>query len=167
MLWQLRCHCNPDHDKFLSTVVAIFPNVFFMATYSLCSNLALTLKNSIEPPLYASTAYVVTIWPSFLFNSSVKIWDTCDNFLGKWYTAPHPPGKKFPVRLCVQLRKHSPNSRCRPPSCLLAVFAVFLAIISPCYSCSSYSWNEWNVRHFFSQPKQLNLVPRSSRLTVH
>ena len=25
------------------------------------------------------------------------------------------------------------------------------------------SWNEWNVRHFFSQPKQLNLVPRSSR----
>ena len=30
-----------------------------------------------------------------------------------------------------------------PSSCLLAVFAMFLAIISP----SSYSWNEWNVRH--------------------
>ena len=29
-------------------------------------------------------------------------------------------------------------------SCLLAVLAMFLAIISP----SSYSWNEWNVRHF-------------------
>ena len=29
----------------------------------------------------------------------------------------------------------STNSRCRPPSCLLAVFAMFLAIISP----SSYS----------------------------
>ena len=31
LLWQLRCHCNPDHDKFSSlpntTVVAIFPNV--------------------------------------------------------------------------------------------------------------------------------------------
>ena len=27
-------------------------------------------------------------------------------------------------------RKYSPNSRCRPPSCLLAVFAMFLAIIS-------------------------------------
>ena len=40
----------------------------------------------------------------------------------------------------------------------------FLAIISP----SSFSWNEWNVRHFlFAQPKQLNLVSTSSRLTVH
>ena len=35
----------------------------------------------------------------------------------------------------VQLRKYSPNSRCRPASCLLAVLAMFLAIISP----SSYS----------------------------
>ena len=46
----------------------------------------------------------------------------------------------------VQLRKYSPNSRCRPSSCLLAVLAMFLAIISP----SSYSWNKWNVRHFCS-----------------
>ena len=46
--------------------------------------------------------------------------------------------------LVAQLRKYSPNSRCRPSSCLLAVLAMFLAIISP----SSYSWNEWNVRHF-------------------
>ena len=96
MLWQLRCHCNPDHDKFSSTVVAIFPNVCLWRR-SLCSNLALTLKNCIEPPSYASTAYVVAIWPSFLFDSFVKIWDTCENFLGKWFTAP--PGKKFPVRL--------------------------------------------------------------------
>ena len=51
----------------------------------------------------------------------------------------------------VHLRKHSPNSRSRPPSCLLAVFAIFLAIISPSSSCSSYSWNEWNIRHFFFQ----------------
>ena len=29
----------------------------------------------------------------------------------------------------VQLRKYSPNSRGRPPSCLLAVFAIFLAVI--------------------------------------
>ena len=41
---------------------------------------------------------------------------------------------------------------------------MFLVIFSP----SSFSWNEWNVRHFSSsQPKQLNLVPRSSWLTVH
>ena len=31
LLWQLRCHCNPDHNKFSSlsntTVVSIFPNL--------------------------------------------------------------------------------------------------------------------------------------------
>ena len=48
----------------------------------------------------------------------------------------------------VQLNKYSPNSRCHPPSCLLAVFAMFLAIISPDSSCSSYSWNEWSIHHF-------------------
>ena len=31
-----------------------------------------------------------------------------------------------------------------------------------------HSWNEWDDRYFlFSQPKQLKLVPRSSRLMVH
>ena len=44
------------------------------------------------------------------------------------------------VRLGLsELRKYSPNSRCRPPSCLLAAFGVFFAIISPRSSCSSYS----------------------------
>ena len=72
-------------------MVAIFPNVCLWRR-SLCSN----LENCIEPTSYASTAYVVSIWPSFLFDSFVKIWDTSENFLGKWFT---PPGKKFPVRL--------------------------------------------------------------------
>ena len=39
----------------------------------------------------------------------------------------------------VQLRKYSSNTRRRPPSCLFAVFAMFLAIISSSSSCSSYS----------------------------
>ena len=39
----------------------------------------------------------------------------------------------------VQLCKYSPNSRCRFLSCLLAVFGMFLAIISPSSNCSSYS----------------------------
>ena len=59
------------------------------------------LKLGIEPLSYASnvsTAYVVVLWPSFLFDSFVKIWATCEIFLGKWFTAP--PGKKFPIRLC-------------------------------------------------------------------
>ena len=50
-----------------------------------------------------------------------------------------------------------------PRVVFLLFFAMFFTIISPSSSCSSYSWNEWNVRHFFSQPKQFNLVPRSSR----
>ena len=48
-------------------------------------------------------------------------------------------------------------------SCVLALRGRFLAITLP----RSYPWKERNVPHFlFSQPKQLNLVPRSSRLTV-
>ena len=42
LLWQLRCRCNPDHDKFSSlsntTVVAIFPKLCLWRR-SLCSNL--------------------------------------------------------------------------------------------------------------------------------
>ena len=79
-----------------TTDVAIFPNVCLWRR-SLCSDLVLTLKNCIEPPSYARTAYVVAIWPSFLSDSFIKIWATCEIFLGKWFTAP--PGKKFPVRL--------------------------------------------------------------------
>ena len=60
------------------------------------------LKLGIEPLSYASnasTAYVVVLWPSFLFDFFVKIWATCEFFLGKWFTAP--PGKKIPIRLCI------------------------------------------------------------------
>ena len=42
LLWQLRCHCNPDHKRFSSlsntTVVAIFPKLCLWRR-SLCSNL--------------------------------------------------------------------------------------------------------------------------------
>ena len=42
LLWQLRCHCNPDHDKFSSLSntreVAIFPNLCLWRR-CLCSNL--------------------------------------------------------------------------------------------------------------------------------
>ena len=42
LVWQLRCRCNPDHNKFSSlsntTVVAIFPKLSLWRR-SLCSNL--------------------------------------------------------------------------------------------------------------------------------
>ena len=95
-----RCYDNSDVIATLmmtnfhhsTTVVAIFPNVCLWRR-SLCSDLVLTLKNCVEPPSYAKTAYVVAIWPSFLFDSFVKIWATCEIFWGKWFTAP--PGKKI------------------------------------------------------------------------
>ena len=54
LLWQLRCHCNPDHNKFSSssntTVVAIIPNLCLWRR-SLCSNLG-----GIDPEkLYGAT----------------------------------------------------------------------------------------------------------------
>ena len=63
LLWQLRCHCNPDHNSFSSlsntTVVAIFPNVCLWRR-SLCSNLAgIDPEKLYRAISYASTAYVV------------------------------------------------------------------------------------------------------------
>ena len=56
LLWQLRCHCNPDHNKFSSlfntTVAAIFfflnfvyGDVVYAQTWEV-----LALENCIEPP---------------------------------------------------------------------------------------------------------------------
>ena len=66
---------------------------------------------------------------------------------------------KFIFRV-VQLRKYCLNSRCRPSSCLPAVLPMLLVIISLLkrVKCPPF---------LFSQPKQFNLVPSSSRLTVH
>ena len=97
-----RCYDNSDVIATLimtnfhlnTTVVAIFPNACLWRR-SLYSNLVLTLKtNCIKPPSYVSTAYVVVIRPSFLSDSFVKIWATCEIFWGKWFTAP--PAKNFP-----------------------------------------------------------------------
>ena len=45
---------------------------------------------------------------------------------------------------------------------------MFLAIISPSSSFSCYSWNEWNVRHFFSATnttKTTNQIKRATKTT--
>ena len=61
----------------------------------------------------------------------------------------------------VQPRKYSPNRRCCPSSCLLPVLAMFFIfakfLLLKRVKCPPF---------LFSQPKQLNLVPRSSRLRV-
>ena len=96
LLWQLRCHCNPDHDKFSSlsntTVVAIFPNVCLWQriVYAQTWQLYIDPENLYWGTFvcqYAGLCCCI-VWPLFLFDCFVKIWAICKNFLGKWSTAP-------------------------------------------------------------------------------
>ena len=45
----------------------------------------------------ASTAYVVASYGPRFFDCFVKIWATCKNCLGKWFTPPPPPAKNCPT----------------------------------------------------------------------
>ena len=73
-----------------------FPNACLWRR-SLCSNLA----GIDSEKLYRATFICqyglccCIVWPSFLFDCFVKIWATCKNFLGKWFTAPPPPWPKI------------------------------------------------------------------------
>ena len=143
LLWQLQCHYIPDHDKFSSlsniTVVAIFPNVCLWRRSYAQNWEVLALKNcySIEPPSYASAAYVVASYDPRFFSTVrfVKIRETCENFLGKWFTAS--PGKKFPVRLCKReiqkatipmYYKHNKSHTCKF-ICLTLYFTRYLQVV--------------------------------------
>ena len=106
-----RCYDNSDDIATLivtnfhlypsnTTVVTIFPNVCLRGNVVYAQTWqVLTLKNCIEPLSYASTAYVVASYGPRFFDCFVKIWATCKNFLGNWFTAS--PGKKLPVHLCM------------------------------------------------------------------
>ena len=72
LLWQLQCHCNPDHNKFSplsnTTVVAIFPNRCLWRR-SLYSSLG-----GIDPEkLYRATltAHVTLLWYSINLTHSI------------------------------------------------------------------------------------------------
>ena len=91
-----RCYDNSDDIATLimtnfhfypsnTTVVTIFPNVSLRGNVVYAQTWQL-----IEPLSYASTAYVVASHGPRFFDCFVKIWGTCKNFLGKWFTAPLP-----------------------------------------------------------------------------
>ena len=102
-----RCYDNSDVIATLvmtnfhlnTTVVAIFPNVCLWRR-SLCSDLVLTLKNCIEPPRRDDPC-CCNMALNFLFDSFVKIWATCEMFLGKWFIAPL--AKNFPYAYDLNL----------------------------------------------------------------
>ena len=89
LLWQPRCRCNPDHNKFSSlsntTVVAIFPNLRLWRR-SLCSNLG-----GIDPEkLYRATLihstdllthYKAFSWRIRLFTCILRRSSFLQNFL--------------------------------------------------------------------------------------
>ena len=70
-----------------TTDVAIFPNVCLWRR-SLCSDLVLTLKNCIEPPSYARTAYVIAIWPFISFRLFRKNLGNLRDFFGQMIYRP-------------------------------------------------------------------------------
>ena len=79
-------------------VVAIFPNVCLWRR-NLCSN----LENCIEPTSYASTAYVVAIWPSFLFRLFCKNLGHLREFFGQMvYCPPWQKISRTPVQRIVK-----------------------------------------------------------------
>ena len=80
-------------------MVAIFPNVcLWRRSYSQNWEV-LTLKNchSIEPPSYASTAYIIASYGPLFFLLFRKDLGNLREFFGPMVY--HPPGKKLPVRL--------------------------------------------------------------------
>ena len=64
----------------------VYGDVVYAQTWKTVSS---QLHTPVQPMLFQ-------YGPRF-FSTLVKIWDTCENILGKWFTAP--PGKQFPVRL--------------------------------------------------------------------
>ena len=109
LLWQLRCHCNPDHDKFSSlsntTVVAIFPNVCLWQriVYAQTWQVYIDPENQYWGTFvcqYAGLCCCI-VWPLFLFDCFVKIWPICNNVLGKWSTAPPPLAENCPYAYAV------------------------------------------------------------------
>ena len=91
-----------------------FCQMFVYGDGSLCSNLA-----GIDPEkLYRGTFICqdglccCIVWPSFLFDCFVKIWATCMNFLGKWFTAPPwPKIARTPMKSVMRWINHHKEER--------------------------------------------------------
>ena len=78
-------------------MVAIFPNVCLWRRSYAQNWEVLTLKNcySIEPPSYASTAYVAASYGPRFF-STVRFVNLREFFWANQFTAPPPLAKNFP-----------------------------------------------------------------------
>ena len=110
-----RCYDNSDvkpYDKFSSisnkTMVAIFPNVCLWRRSYAQNWEVLTLKNcySIEPPSYASTAYVVASFGLVSFPLFRKNLGNLREFFGQ--IVYRPPWQKIARTTMVIVNNNSP-----------------------------------------------------------
>ena len=108
-----------------TTDVAIFPNVCLWRR-SLCSDLVLTLKNCIEPPSYARTAYVIAIWPFISFRLFRKNLGNLRDFFGQMIYRP-PLAKNFPYAYDFNLNTSSSSSTFLKAKCRQIIFFLFHA----------------------------------------
>ena len=83
LLWQLRCCCKPDHNKFSSlsktTVVAIFPNLCLWRR-SLCSSLG-----GIDIRLFTCILRHSSFLQNFLFNHVKVLKSTNCHFIPQYF----------------------------------------------------------------------------------
>ena len=91
LLWQLRCYCNPDHNKFSSlsntTVVAIFPNLCLWRR-SLCSNLGGIDPEKLYRATLSSHAHVIVSSVSRYINDNLCL-HTVQNTFHKVFYIPY------------------------------------------------------------------------------
>ena len=84
LLWQLRCHCNPDHNKLSSlsfaAVVETFSKLLLQVVYAQIWEVS-TLKNPIEPPLRPRLARIERVMWKF---KKLDIATLSTNILTPW-----------------------------------------------------------------------------------
>ena len=107
LLWQLRCYCNPDHNKFSSlsntTVVAIFPNVCLWCR-SLCSKKLhrywpwKTVSSHFHMLVRLMLLHRMALFSVRLF---CKKLGNLQKFFGQMVYPPPALAKNMPVRLCA------------------------------------------------------------------
>ena len=100
LLWQLRCHCIPDHDKFSSLSNKIFQMFVYGDAVMLrigryWPRKTVSVSNHLHMPVRPMPFCIV--WPLFLFDCTFRkhlgnFWE----FFGQMVYRPPPLAKNFP-----------------------------------------------------------------------
>ena len=92
LLWQLRCHCNPDHNKSNTTVLAIFSNLCLRRRF-LCSDLGGIDPEKLYRATWSADEVIRCVWLCIYehlkslpdTSSQIFDWKPCQTlFLSLW-----------------------------------------------------------------------------------